>query len=318
MEALLGLIATYGLVVVFANVFIDQGGIPIPAYPAIIVTSAVATERGESVVPILVVATVAAVMADWLWFVGGRRLGSRLVRAMCRLSLSPDSCVMTTRGIYGRWGIASLVVAKFAPGFAAVATTLAGESGTKPRIFLFFDGIGALLWAGVAVALGVVFHDAVDDVLASLDALGHFAVPVLVGVFVAFVAWKWWRRQRFLRQLRMARITPEALKAMLDTGATPLILDVRNADQRARTGWIPGAVFVSTPDEAEVPPHTEVIVYCDCPDEKSAAVMARALKRRGFGNIRPLAGGFDAWRSLGHAVSTGAAYVERSATHAHA
>jgi membrane protein DedA with SNARE-associated domain/rhodanese-related sulfurtransferase len=303
MDALLQLIATYGLLVVLVSVFVDQGGIPIPAYPAIIVTTAIAWERGESVVPILLVATIAAVAADFLWFAGGRRLGTHLVRLMCRLSLSPDSCVMTTRGVYARWGIASLVVAKFIPGFAAVATTMAGEARTKVRSFLFFDGIGALLWAGLAVVLGIVFHDAVDDVLGSLDALGHLALPVIVVLFAAFVLWKWWRRRIFLQQLRMARITPEALRAMLDAGATPLILDVRPEQQRARTGWIPGATFVSTPDDAHVPPHVEVIVYCDCPDEKSAAVLTRALQRRGFGNIRPLAGGFEAWRALGHPVS---------------
>lgn len=303
METLVHLIAVYGLLVVFASVFLDQGGLPVPAYPPIIVTAALAVDQGKSLWPILIVAALAAVIADWLWYLGGRRLGAKLLRLMCRLSLSPDSCVLMTRGIYGRWGAPSLIVAKFIPGFAAVATTLAGETGTRPGRFLLFDGIGAVLWAGLAVALGAIFHKAVNRVLERLEDLGRLALPVIVVLVVAFVVWKLWRRQRFLRQLRMARITPAELRQLIDGGASPLILDVRPEPQRAITGWIPGAVFVRTVAEAVLMPHDEVIVYCDCPNEASAAVLARALNKRGFKRVRPLAGGFDAWKKDGHDVA---------------
>ncbi|QNP41891.1 rhodanese-like domain-containing protein [Lysobacter solisilvae (ex Woo and Kim 2020)] len=302
MDTLLHLIATYGLLVVFVSVFLDQGGVPIPAYPPIIVTTAVAVDAGHGWWPVLVVATLAAILADWLWFLGGRRIGARLVRLMCRLSLSPDSCVRTTRGIYARWGAGSLTVAKFFPGFAAVATTLAGETGTSTRRFLLFDGIGALLWAGVAVALGAVFHRAVDRVLAQLEQLGHYAIPVLLGLVAAFIAWKWLRRRHFLQQLRMARISVDELHRLLEGDPPPLLLDVRAPEQRAASGWIPGAVFAHAPGDMDIPVRDEVIVYCDCPNEVSAAVLARELQRRGFRRVRPLAGGFDAWQASGRQV----------------
>ena len=303
METLIHLIAVYGLLVVFVSVFLDQGGIPVPAYPPIIVTAALAVDHGESLWPIVLVAVVAAVLADWLWFLGGRRLGAQLLRLMCRLSLSPDSCVLMTRGIYARWGAPSLIVAKFIPGFAAVATTLAGETGTRAGRFLLFDAIGALLWASVAVVLGAVFHEAVNSVLARLEDLGRYGLPVVLALIVVFVAWKLLRRQWVLRQLRMARITPTELSALIDNGASPLILDVRPDAQRSLTGWIPGAMFVRTVSDATLMPRDEVIVYCDCPNEASAAVLARALNKRGFKRVRPLAGGFEAWRSAGHQVA---------------
>jgi len=302
MDLLLHIIVTYGLLAVFVSVFVDQGGIPIPAYPVLIATSALAWRQGDSVWPILLVATLAALAADWLWFVGGRRLGTRLVQLMCRLSLSPESCVVSTRGIYARWGIASLMVAKFVPGFAAVATTLAGESRTKPSLFLLFDGIGAVLWAGVAIALGVVFNDAVEKVLDRLDQLGHLALPVLLLALAIFVAWKWLRRQYFLRQLRMTRIYPNELQAMLQADTQPLIIDVRPERHRAQDGWIPGALFVSLAEPPQLPPHDQVVVYCDCPNEMSAALLSRELSRLGWRNVRPLAGGFEAWRALGHPI----------------
>ncbi|KRD77100.1 rhodanese-like domain-containing protein [Lysobacter sp. Root983] len=303
MDMLLHLIESYGLLVVFVAVLLDQGGLPVPAYPPIIVTAAIAVDRGESLLAIVLVASAAAVVADWLWFLGGRRFGNALLKLMCRLSLSPDSCVLMTRGVYARWGAPSLILAKFVPGFAAVATTLAGDTGTSTRRFLLFDAIGALLWASVAVAVGAVFHRAVNDVLARLEALGHYALPVLLALIAAFVAYKWVRRQWFLRQLRMARITVGELYRMIEDGSGPTILDVRRAESRAESGWIPGAIFVATLSDAPLIPADEVIVYCDCPSEASAAVLAQELKRRGYKRVRPLAGGFAAWAAEGHAIA---------------
>lgn len=303
MELLLHLIESYGLLVVFVAVLLDQGGVPVPAYPPIIVTAAVAVDRGESLLAIVLVASAAAVVADWLWFVGGRRFGNALLRLMCRLSLSPDSCVLMTRGVYARWGAPSLIVAKFVPGFAAVATTLAGDTGTSARRFLLFDALGALLWASVAVAVGAVFHQAVNEVLARLESLGHYALPALLALIAVFVAYKWLRRQWFLRQLRMARISVGELYRMIEDGSGPTILDIRRAEARAESGWIPGAILVATLSDAPLVPADEVIVYCDCPNEASAAVLAQELKRRGYKRVRPLAGGFAAWAAEGHAIA---------------
>ena len=303
MELLLHLIESYGLLVVFVAVLLDQGGVPVPAYPPIIVTAAVAVDRGESLLAIVLVASLAAVVADWLWFIGGRRFGNALLRLMCRLSLSPDSCVLMTRGVYARWGAPSLIVAKFVPGFAAVATTLAGDTGTSTRRFLLFDALGALLWASVAVAVGAVFHKAVNEVLERLESLGHYALPALLALIAVFVAYKWLRRQWFLRQLRMARISVGELYRMIEDGSGPTILDIRRAEARAESGWIPGAILVATLSDAPLVPAEEVIVYCDCPDEASAAVLAQELKRRGYKRVRPLAGGFAAWAAEGHAIA---------------
>ena len=302
MDTLLYLIATYGLLVVAVSVFLDQGGVPVPAYPPIIVTTSMALQAGESVWPILIVSTLAAVIADWLWFIGGRRLGAKLVRLMCKLSLSPDSCVLRTRGVYGRWGPASLMVAKFVPGFAAVATTLAGETGVSTRRFLMFDTVGALLWSGLAVLLGVLFKDVVESVLMQLDELGRYGLMLVLVLILGFILWKWFNRHRVLQQLRMARITADELHGLIETGGAPLILDVRSNERRESSGWIPGAVFVNSLSDVALPAQDQVVVYCDCPNELSAAVLARELHKRGFRRVRPLAGGFDAWRESGRQV----------------
>ena len=211
MDALLHVIETYGLWVVFLCVLLDQGGLPVPAYPPMIVTSALAVDTRTPVWPILLVAIAATVAADLLWYAGGRRFGPALLKLMCRISLSPDSCIGRTRRLYGRWGPPSLILAKYIPGFAAVATTLAGETRTSLRRFLAYDAIGAALWAGGAIALGAIFHEAVESVLLELERLGQYALIVLAAALALFVAGKWWQRHRFLASIRMARITPAEL-----------------------------------------------------------------------------------------------------------
>lgn len=299
MDALIDLIGHYGLLAVFIAVLVDQGGIPVPAWPLIVVASALAVQSGGSLWPILLVAILAAMLADALWYAGGRRFGGTMIRLICRLSLSPDSCVANTRGIYSRWGPPSLIVAKFIPGVAAVTTTLAGQTRTGLGRFAFYDGIGAALWAGVAIAVGTIFHGAVREVLAQLESFGQSGLILLLAGIVFYVLHKFWRRQRFLRLIRMARISPTELHQLMGNGIAPLVLDVRSAEQRLRSGWIPGAIAVSNIGELDLANQAEVVVYCDCPNEASAALIARQLKNRGFAHVRPLAGGLEAWNAHG-------------------
>ena len=302
MEALIHVIETYGLWVVFFSVLLDQGGLPTPSYAPMIVTAALAADTGQPLWPILLVGACAALVADIAWFAGGRRYGAQLLRLMCRISLSPDSCVGTTRRIYEKWGAPSLMLAKYIPGFAAVSTTLAGQAGTRWPRFLVFDFLGAVLWVSGAVILGAVFHEAVEALLSTLEQLGHIALAMLLFAVVLFVAYKWWQRHRFLREIRMARISSDELRAQLQSMPEVVLIDVRSAESRARTGWIPGSINVRDIAELRIDPDSAIVVYCDCPNDASAAVVARKLKELGFKHVRPLAGGISAWRAQGFPV----------------
>jgi membrane protein DedA with SNARE-associated domain/rhodanese-related sulfurtransferase len=303
-EAVIQFVQTYGLWVVFFAVLLDQGGLPLPAYPVIIVTAALAVNANEPIVSIICISVIAVLLADVLWFYGGRRFGGRLLKLMCRLSLSPDSCVSLTRRVYARWGAPSLIVAKYVPGFAAVATTLAGEAGTGLGRFLIFDAAGAALWALGAVAIGVIFNDAVAAVLADLEKLGRLATALLACAIALYISVKWWQRQRFLARIRMARISPDELEESLKSSAPPIVLDVRMPESRTRSGWIPGSIAAPLPDGLSVDPSLEVVVYCDCPNDASAAIEAKRLLDLGFIHVRPLAGGFDSWRDRGLPIET--------------
>jgi len=305
MQFLIHLIEQFGLLLVFFNVLLEQLGLPLPAYPTLIVTGALVSRGDYSFSLLLITATVAVLIADFSWYLIGRRYGRRVMSTLCRISLSPDTCVNQTESIYSRWGPRSLLLAKFIPGFASVASALAGTVGTSRKTFLFFDAIGAALWVGLALFLGSLFSDAIDDLLDVLAELGKWGGLLIAAAFAAFIANKWWQRYRFFKELRMARVTVHELEQMLRDGQTPVVLDVRSALSQ-QDGRIPGAQLITLDDVDAFALHQpldgEVIVYCACPNEASAARVAKLLKQRGYTRVRPLLGGMDAWVGAGYAI----------------
>ena len=179
--------------------------------------------------------------------------------------------------------------------------------GLAPRIFLLFDALGSLLWAGVAVALGYVFADGVERALAALEGTGTLAVQLLGTLLALYILYKWWQRRRLLVALRMARIEVDELAQALRSTRPPLVFDVRAAGSRELDDRaIPGALAFDPValDRllAGVPRERELVLYCNCPNEVSAARAAQVLRAQGYRQVRPLRGGLDAWAAAGHAV----------------
>ena len=306
MNHLLDLLQYYGLAFVFINVLALQAGFPVPAYPTLIVTGALAARGNYSLAALLATAVSASLIADLGWYSVGRRVGGPVLRTLCKISLSPDSCVRQTESIFARWGAQSLMVAKFIPGFASVATAMAGVLRVPLWRFVPADAIGATLWSGVAIALGYIFRNAIDDVLAVLQEMGKIGLMLIVLAFAAYVFWKWLQRRRFIRQLVMDRITVDEVRRLIDEGNIGMVIDVRSPMAQEITGRIPGAVTVDpqnmTFDLVAVEPQSEVVVYCACPNEATAVKVAKALQQHGFKRVRPLHGGIDAWIAAGHEV----------------
>ena len=260
-------VARFGLRLVFINVLGEQLGLPVPAIPTLVVVGALAMERDFHAWQALALAALASIIADSIWFFLGRRHGFRILKTLCKISLSPDSCVRQTTLLFEKWGMPSLLVAKFVPGFSTVAPPMAGAIGASYLTFLLFDGGGALLWAGTAIGIGMVFHGAVDRVLEALTSMGGWALVLLGGVLALFIAWKWWQRLRFFKVLRMARIGVDELEKLIGSGESPLVLDVRTqAARHADPRRIPGAramTFEQIGEQlADLPLNREIILYC--------------------------------------------------------
>ena len=303
MDTIVHLLVAHGLVVVFFNVLAAQVGLPLPMVPVLVVMGARSVAGDVAVEALFAVALSACLVADLLWYAAGQRYGGRVLRTVCRLSMSPDSCVRQTQSLFTRWGVWTLVVAKFIPGLGPISTALSGQTRVSLPVFLLLDAIGASLFVGVAIGLGRVFHSAVDSVLGMLAGFGQVGIVGIVAALLLFIAFRFAQRYWLIRALRMTRISVAELERLRASDTPHAIYDVRAAASRERDGAIPGArpwavEATELPAEA-ASPEVEVIVYCDCPNDYSAAKVAYRLRHAGFTNVRPLHGGFDAWVAAG-------------------
>jgi membrane protein DedA with SNARE-associated domain/rhodanese-related sulfurtransferase len=295
------------LALVFANVLIEQLGLPVPAIPTLVVAGALATEGKLSMPLLFAVALAACLLADIAWYIAGRRFGNRVMKLLCRISLTPDYCVSDTQARFERWGVNVLVIAKFVPGLATLAPPLAGATRIAWPRFLFFNTLGGALWVGAGLGGGILLGPYMEPLLAWLDQIGSIAVVIIVALLAAYIAFKWWERHRFFTMLRMARISVDELYRLIDAGLKPVIVDVRSQTARAlEPRRIPGALHV--PLHAvdhhvkDLPRDREIILYCTCPNEASAAQAAKILMNNGFTKVRPLHGGLEAWIAAGYEV----------------
>jgi membrane protein DedA with SNARE-associated domain len=260
-------LVSHGYLVLTAWVFAEQFGFPISSVPLLMAAGALAAAGKLGLAGITIFPIAASLLADSIWYEIGRFKGSSVLNLLCRISLEPDSCVRNTENLFARQGSNALVVAKYVPGLSTVAPPLAGMFGMRVASFLLYDGAGALAYIGGFVGLGYVFSHQLERVAEIALNLGTGLVVLLVASLVLYIAWKYLQRRRFLRKLRISRITPEELKRKIDAGEDVVVVDLRHSmDFASNPTTIPGAVFLPSEDfekrYKEIPRDRELILFC--------------------------------------------------------
>ncbi|TCW82701.1 hypothetical protein C5O80_16340 [Burkholderia sp. SRS-46] len=307
------LVAQYGPLLVFANVLAAAIGLPVPAMPTLVLFGAMAAMHpvmiGSQLATVLALSVMGALIGDTVWYVAGRRYGGTTLKTICRLSLSRDSCVKKTERFFGRYGVRVLAVARFIPGLSLVSVPMAGALGTRYRTFAGYDALGAALWSLCGLLAGLVFYRQIDWLFAGASRLGRAALLVVVALLAVYTAVRWMRRRALIRQLANARIGVDELDALLRDPSAPVILDVRSEEHRKLDPFaIPGAQFADERHVGDIvaryPLTQKFVVYCSCPNEVSAALMAKRLTDAGFPHALALRGGLDAWRDTGRQLTS--------------
>lgn len=266
-HATLEFLLKHGYLVLPGIVFAEQIGLPFPATPFLLAAGALAGRGYMSFWFCLAISAMAAVLADGLWYQLGRKKGITVLQFLCRISLEPDSCVRRTQGVFAKQGARSLLVAKFVPGLSTAAPPLAGIFHMRPRRFLLWDFLGSLLWAGGFLLAGYIFSEQIEKVAERAAALGSWLLVLIVAALAGYITWKFIGRQKFLRELRIGRITPDELKEKIDAGEELVIVDLRHSmDFEADPETIPGAFHIDVKELEErtdrLPQDREVILYC--------------------------------------------------------
>jgi membrane protein DedA with SNARE-associated domain/rhodanese-related sulfurtransferase len=308
------ILLTYGYFLIFGWVLLEQLGLPLPATPVLLAAGALSATEHMNFPFALFSGTAACLVADLSWFYFGRRYGHTVLRILCKFSLESTVCVRRTHDSFGKRGAYTLLFAKFVPGLSIVAPPVAGQTGMSLGRFLVFDTGGALIWVGALLLGGRFFGDLLNHDPRLLDWVGRFGGALLILGILGFLASRIYRRQTYMKKLRTARLEPQLLKEMLDAGEEVYIVDLRHPLELVPDPFtLPGAHHLS-PDalakrSGEIPLDRDIVLYCTCPSEATAAKTALTLHKLGVDRVRPLRGGFDEWKRLGYpldAVETAA------------
>ncbi|UVT17977.1 MAG: VTT domain-containing protein [Nitrospira sp.] len=305
MEQALEFLLSHIELVVFLTVLAEQIGFPIPAIPVLLAAGAVAAD-GQAHLAVLTGLSVAAcLLGDMVWFELGLHRGRQTLSLLCRIALEPDACVRRTENLFVRHGIRALIVAKFIPGLSTLAPALAGLFKVSIGRFLLFNGAGSLLWSFLFLSLGYALSEQITYVAEQVMRLGETAGLLLAISLGGYVLYKYLHRQKLLRELRVARISPAELKQLMDDGHPLSVVDLRGIEDHVADPYtIPGALRISAEEleqrHDDIPRDRDVILFCACPNEATSARMALMLRRKGVTRVRPLVGGIDAWRELAY------------------
>jgi membrane protein DedA with SNARE-associated domain len=254
-----------GYALLFLWVLAEQGALPIPSVPLLVAVGAVVRTGQLHAVAAIACCVAGALLADSVWFHFGRTRGKSVLRFLCRVSLEPDSCVRQTENAFLKYGLKTLLFAKFIPGLNAVAAPLAGDSGIGAARFLTVDAVGVVIWSGTYMGVGYIFSGQLELALSYIQRMGSSFLFLVIGLIGGWILWKFIQRRRFLKQIETARITPEELHDRMDGGEAFYIVDLRGAIETDATS-IPGAIRLSTAELAarskEIPRDREIILYC--------------------------------------------------------
>ena len=306
----------FAYIILFLWVMAEQLGVPVPSMPLLLAAGTLTATHKLSLPLILLSIVAGCFVSDSLWYLLGKRFGGTMVKLVCRLSFERSTCVRKTEDYFTKWGEQALLVAKFIPGLGTVAAPIAGQTGMRYRVFLAYDLAGALLWASTFTLAGRFFGDVLKSHPEALSWLGHFAGAIFLLAVVGLLGYRIWKQQAFLKMVKTSRLDPVELKRMLDGGQSPFIVDLRHPlDYLPDPRVLPGAIRFSPETlmerSGEIPRDRDVILYCTCPSEATAAKMAMKLRQNGIYRVRPLLGGFDQWKKLGFPLEQ---YEDQSAS----
>jgi membrane protein DedA with SNARE-associated domain len=181
---------------IFATIFAEQIGVPLPAAPVLVAAGALAADGALNPGLALGVTLAGCVLADAIWYYVGVRGGRKLVRLLCRFLIGDDSHVEQAQRFFAKYGMWAVAGAKFVPGLSLLMPALSGAFRIGTARFMWFDALGSLLYGACYLGLGFLFKDEVNDVLQFLSQFGLGICAVMLAPVLVFAGCKYLRRRK--------------------------------------------------------------------------------------------------------------------------
>lgn len=176
MEMLIDALQEYGVPLVFGAVVLEQLGVPIPAFAAMLIAGSV---LGTSeAIQHIAAATLACVFADMVWFFIGRRYGTMAMKSVCRVTFAKDDCLNKAMQWLARFGPSALLVSRYIPGLGLMVAPGSGALGFRLLPFVSFSALSGVIWSATAIFLGSWFRDDIRTVLKFIERASSLAIVV--------------------------------------------------------------------------------------------------------------------------------------------
>lgn len=267
MDESLATLMKHGYAWLFGAVLVEQMGLPLPSVPLLVAAGALVGLGHLGPIGVLGAVLTASLLADLAWYELGRRQGRRVLGFLCKMALEPEVCVRVTEGVFERWGLKCLLFAKFVPGLYTVTPPVAGLVGIKRGRFALWDSVGITIWAGTYTGLGYLLRYQLEDLMDIIETWGTSLFQLVLAVIGIHLIYKFVRRRQFLGRLRLARISAQELKEMLDSGQQVMIADLRHSTNIQSDPFVIPGAHVLTIDSLserhqELPRDREIVLYC--------------------------------------------------------
>ena len=300
MDTLVAAIAQHGYALLFTFVFLEVIGLPVPAAPVLLIAGGASANGPMLPGASILTALSATLSGDMLMYLLGRYTGWWLLGVLCRLSISPESCILRSADAFYKRGRMVLVFAKFVPGINALAAPLAGSMKMRVPQFLAFDLGGASLYVLVYWGAGYLFSGFLRTITKGYAQFGNYAAWFASVVFAGYLSYRALGVLRERKRGPVVRISaPDAARKM----AAIAVFDVRSHGYYEKdTLRIQGSVRLEpnalNQHAVRVPKDKEIVLYCTCVREATSVRVARVLGEQGY-RVSVIAGGLRAWKKAG-------------------
>jgi membrane protein DedA with SNARE-associated domain len=223
-------LAAHGYVLIFAVVFAEAIGLPVPAALALIGGGAAIASKILSGPIVVLMAITAMLIGDTLLFFMGQHMGWWLLGTLCRISINPESCILRSAESFYKRGKITLLFAKFIPGVNTMAPPLAGSMKMPFRQFLRLDAAGVSLYILAYTSLGFLSRDFLAKVTRGVQTATRSLEEILFVATIAYLAYRIWlyQKNKVYRVVPRVQVKELARRLASDGNGNVLLLDVRS------------------------------------------------------------------------------------------
>jgi membrane-associated protein len=166
-------------------------GIPVPGETALIAAALLAHDGQLEIVPLIAIASAAAIIGDNVGFTIGRHGGRRLFERPGPFHAHRLRVLELGEPFFARHGPKAVFLGRWVSGLRIASSWLAGMNRMSWPTFLFWNALGGIAWA---CSIGLAVY-AAGDIAEKVIAVGG---PIAAGliVVVALAALVVWRRRR--------------------------------------------------------------------------------------------------------------------------